>query len=80
MIVETVMIKSLKLILRASIVVGIRVENIEMMMIEVIMRIKLVVRIMYVICVIDLVILLFIARMLNVTLVVKRVTLLDTAL
>ena len=33
---------------------------------------------MYVICVIDLVILLFIARMFNVMLVVKRVTLLDT--
>ena len=51
-----------------------------MMKIEVFFtNISLVVLITYVICVVDLVILLSIARMLNVMLEVKRVILLDTA-
>ena len=46
---------------------------------EVFVNIIVVVLIMYVICVVDWVILLFIVRMLNVSLVVRRVTSLDTA-
>ena len=74
LIVETGMI-ALTWILIGNIVIGIRVENIEAMIIEVPMHIKLVVLTKYAICVIDLIILLFIAGMLNVMLVVCGVML-----
>ena len=64
----------------ANIVIGIQVESIDMMRIKVLMHVNLAVLIIYVIRVINLVILLFISRMLNAMLVVKWVTLLDTAL
>ena len=77
--VETEMAEGLKMILRASIVIETLAESIDTMIIEVLAHIKLAVLIVHVICAIEVVILLFVAKMLNAMLLVKKVTLLDTA-